>query len=112
MTVMCCLLHFPGLMNPIVELRNSGVTDIIDHQYTILADFITLPQMVIHWFVGIMLPERTLSVVPHRGYEWGRCGSRKEQIWLTYLDKQNVEEEGELFVPIQSRYALGGQKKV
>ena len=96
----------------IVELCNSGVTDIIDHQYTILADFITLPQMVIHWFVGIMLPERTLSVVLHRGYEWGRCGLRKEQIWLTFLDKKNVEEEGEFFVPIQSRYSLGGQKKM
>ena len=44
----------------IIELKNSGVVDIVDHQYTILADFITLPQMVIHWFVGVMLPERTL----------------------------------------------------
>ena len=96
----------------IIELHNSGVTDIADHQYTILADFITLPQMVIHWFVRIMLPERMLSVVPQQGYEWGRCGSQKEQIWLTSLDKRNVEEEGELFVPIQSRYTLGGQKKV
>ena len=52
----------------IIELKNSGVVDIVDHQYTILADFITLPQMVIHWFVGVMLPERTLSIIPQRGY--------------------------------------------
>ena len=96
----------------IIELKNSGVVDIVDHQYTILADFITLPQMVIHWFVGVMLPERTLSIVPHRGYEWGKCGSYKERIWLTWLDKQNANEEGESFVLIQSRYSSGGQMKV
>ena len=38
----------------IMELKSTGVKDIIDHDYTILADFITLPQMVIHWFVGCM----------------------------------------------------------
>ena len=96
----------------IIELKNSGVVDIVDHQYTILADFITLPQMVIHWFVGVMLPERTLSIVPHRGYEWGKCGSYKERVWLTWLDKQNAKEEGESFVPIQSRYSSEGQMKV
>ena len=96
----------------ISELRTSGVMDIIDHQYTILADFITLPQMVIHWFVGVMLPERTLSIVPHRGYEWGKCGSHKEQIWLASIDKKNVAMESESFVPIQSRYSTCGQKKV
>ena len=36
----------------IMELKSTGVKGIIDHDYTILADFITLPQMVIHWFVG------------------------------------------------------------
>ena len=96
----------------IIELGNSGVVDIVDHQYTILADFITLPQMVIHCFVGVMLPEKTLSIVPHRGYEWGKCGSQKEKIWLAWLDKQNANEEGEHFVPIQSRYSNGGQVRV
>ena len=36
----------------IMELKSTGVKGIIDHDYTILADFITLPQMVIHLFVG------------------------------------------------------------
>ena len=49
-----------------------------------------------------MLPERMLSIIPHRGYEWGKCGSYKERVWLTWLDKQNAKEEGESFVPIQS----------
>ena len=30
----------------ICELKQSGVTGIIDHEFTILANFITLPQMV------------------------------------------------------------------
>ena len=30
------------------ELIRSNVRDIIPHQYTVLADFVTLPQSVIH----------------------------------------------------------------
>ena len=41
----------------IKELKDSGVKDIIEHDFTILADFITLPQLVIHWFVGCVMPE-------------------------------------------------------
>ena len=39
----------------IMELKSTGVKGIIYHDYSILADFITLPQMVIHWFVGCMM---------------------------------------------------------
>ena len=46
----------------ICELKQSGVTGIIDHEFTILANFITLPQMVIHWFVGCMMPKRCLAI--------------------------------------------------
>ena len=67
----------------IMELKSTAVKG---HDYTILADFITLPQMVIHWFVGCMMNEREISVVPSGGYFDGKCGSRKERIWLTYLD--------------------------
>ena len=36
--------HFNESM--IKELKDSGVKDIIEHDFTILADFITLPQLV------------------------------------------------------------------
>ena len=39
--------HFNESM--IKELRSSGVLGIVKHDYMILADYITLPQMVIHW---------------------------------------------------------------
>ena len=49
------------------ELVRSNVKDIIvSHQCTILADFITLPQLVIHWYVGMAMPQRTLAIVPHK----------------------------------------------
>ena len=51
--------HFNEFM--ICELKQSGVTGIIDHEFTILGDFITLPQMVIHWFIGSMMPECCLA---------------------------------------------------
>ena len=70
----------------ISELIRSNMVDIVPHQYTILADFITLPQLVIHWYIGTSMPERT-AVVPHGGYDGGKCGSLKENVWLTYLDK-------------------------
>ena len=76
------------------ELKSSGVVGIVEHDYTILADFITLPQMVIHWFMGCMMPERMIAVVPNGGYDRGKCGSLKERIWLTYLDVLHEEEEG------------------
>ena len=81
----------------IMELKSAGVKGIIDHDYTILADFITLPQMVIHWFVGCMMNEREISVVPSGGYFDGKCGSRKERIWLTYLDAIHLCKERDDF---------------
>ena len=88
------------------KLRRSGVSDIIDHNFTILADFITLPQLVIHLFVRCMMPERTIAVVPNGG-------SLKERIWLTYMDKVNERAEGVDFVPMISRYCSGrGQHRV
>ena len=38
------------------ELIKSNVKDIVPHQYTILDDFITLPQLLIHWYVGASMP--------------------------------------------------------
>ena len=92
----------------IKELRSSGVLGIVEHDYTILADYITLPQMVIHWYVGCMMPERTIAVVPNGGYDRGKCGSLKERVWLTYLDTLH----GELGIPILSRYCSGGQQRL
>ena len=89
---------FNGSM--IRELRDSNVSGLVEHTYTILADFITLPQMVIHWYVGAIMKEKTLSVVPHKGYDYGKCGSLKERLWLTWLDHENATNEGESYVPI------------
>ena len=86
------------------ELRSSGVNDIIDHDFTILADFITLPQLVVHWFIGCMMPQRTIAVVPNGGYDGEKGRSLKEHVWLSYLDKVNEHMEGVNFVPIVSRY--------
>ena len=95
------------------ELKSSGVVGIEEHVYTILADFITLPQMMIHWFVGCMMPERTIAVIPNGGCDRGKCDSLKERIWLTYLDVLHEEEEGNNFVPMQSRYCSGkGQHRI
>ena len=95
----------------IKELKASGVK-LTEHTYTILADFITLPQMVIHWYVGAIMEERKLSVVPHRGYDWGKCGSLKERLWLMWLDRINVANEGDAYVPIRSRYTTAGQERI
>ena len=104
-------LKFNELM--ITELKSTGVKGIIDYDYTILADFIMLPQMVIHWFVGCMMNEREISVVLSGGYFDGKCGSRKERIWLTYLDAIHLREECDDFVPLVSRYCSGiGQYRV
>ena len=89
------------------ELKGSGVTNIVQHDFTILAYFITLPQLVIHWFVSCMMPERTVSVVPNGGYDSGKCGSLKGRMWLSYMDKMNERLEGNQFVPIMSRYCSG-----
>ena len=95
------------------ELKGSGVTDIVQHDFTILANFITLPQLVIHWFVGCMMPERTISVVPNGAYDSGKCGSLKERMWLSYMDKMKERLEGNQFVPIMSRYCSGcGQHRI
>ena len=95
----------------ICELKQSGVTGIINHKFMILADFITLPQMVIHWFDGCMMPERCLAIVPNRGYDNGKHGSVKENKWLAYLDKMHEELEGDSFVPIDSRYCTGRKQR-
>ena len=47
------------------ELLRSNVKGIVPHQFTILADFIMLPQLVIHWYVGMAMLQRTLAIVPH-----------------------------------------------
>ena len=95
----------------ISELVRSNMVGIVPHQYTILADFITLPQLVIHWYVGTSVPERTLAMVPHGGYDGSKCGSLKENLWLTYLDKLYEQDERLDFVPIRSRYCSGLTQK-
>ena len=92
--------RFNGSM--INGLLRDDVKDIVPHQYTILADFITLPQLVIHWYVATAMPERTLAIVPHGGYDKEKCGSLKENIWLAYLDRVHERDEGMNFVPIRS----------
>ena len=94
----------------ICELKSSGIDDIIDHDFTILADFITLPQLVIHWFVRCIMPQCTIAIVPNGGYDSRKCDSLKERVWLTYIDKVNEHEEGVEFVPIMSRYCLGREQ--
>ena len=37
---------------------------------------------------------QTIAVVPNGGYDSGKCGSLKERVWLTYIDKVNEREEG------------------
>ena len=44
--------------------RGNMVKDMVPHQYTILADFITSPQLVIHWYVATSMPEWMLVIVP------------------------------------------------
>ena len=88
--------HFNESM--ICELKQSGVTGIIDHEFMILADFIALSQMVIHRFVRCMMPERCLAIVPNRGYDSGKHGSVKENLCLVYLDKMHEELEGNSFI--------------
>ena len=101
--------RFNGSM--INELLRDDVNDIVPHQYTILADFITLPQLVIHWYVATSMPEHTLAIVPHGGYDKGKCGSLKENIWLGYLDRVHERDEGMNFVPIRSHYCTSGSQK-
>ena len=62
------------------ELAKSKVKDIVPYQYTILANFITLPQLVIHWYVGTSMPSTSLAIVPNGGYDNGKCGSLKKNI--------------------------------
>ena len=69
------------------ELKQTSICGILRHEFTILVYFITLPQMVIHWYIGCMMPEHCLAIVPNRGYDSGKCGSVKENVWLAYLDK-------------------------
>ena len=55
------------------ELKESNVSD--NHQFTILADFVTLPLMMIHWYVGSLMLMNSLAVIPNGGYDSGKCGS-------------------------------------
>ena len=57
------------------------------------------------------MPQRILAIVPHRGYDSRKCGSLKEKVWLTYLDKLHEETEGVNFIPIRSRYCTGQKQK-
>ena len=101
--------HFnESMMN---ELFRSNMKDIVPHQFTILANFVTLPQLVIHWYVGTSMPQRTLAVVPHGGYDSGKCSSLKERVSLMYLDKLHEEAEGVNFIPIRSRYCTRQKQK-
>ena len=45
--------------------------------------------------------------MPNCGYDNGKHGSVKENVWLAYLDKMHEELEGDSFVPIDSRYSTG-----
>ena len=58
------------------------------------------------------MPPQTLAIVPHGGYDTGKCGSYKENVWICYLDKLNEEVEGANFVPIRSRYCTGQGQKI
>ena len=60
-----------------IALVCNNVKEIMPHQYTILADFITLPQLVIDWDIATSMPRKTLVVVPHGGYSKGKCSSLK-----------------------------------
>ena len=93
------------------EFLRDDVKDIVPHQYTILADFITLPQLVIYWYVATAMPEHTLAIIPHGGYDKRKCGSLKENIWLAYLDTVHERDEGVNFVPIRSHYCTSGLQK-
>ena len=93
------------------ELLKSNVKDIVPHQFTILADFVTFPELVIHWYVGSSMPQKTLAVIPHVGYDSGKCGSLTEKVWLMYLDKLHEEVEGVNFTPIRSKYCTGQKQK-
>ena len=53
------------------------------------------------------MPERTVSIGPNGGYDSGKCGSLKERMWLSYMDKMNERFEGNQFLPITSRYCSG-----
>ena len=106
----CFVLASAFYQSMICELKSSGIDDIIDHDFMILADFITLPQLVIHWFVRCIMPQCTIAIVPNGGYDSRKCDSLKERVWLTYIDKVNEHEEGVEFVPIMSRYCLGREQ--
>ena len=96
----------------IKELKRSGVDDIVDHDFTIIADFMTLPQLVVHCFVGCMMVDRTIAVVPNGGYDIGKGGSLKEHVWLVSVDVEH-ECEGDEYVPLVSRYCSGrGQQHI
>ena len=95
------------------ELKRSGIQGIVDHDFTIIADFMALPQLLIHWFVCCMMLDRTIAVVPNGGYDSRKGGLLKERVWLTYVDREHEHVEGNEFVPIISRYCFGrGQQRV
>ena len=67
----------------------------------------TLPRLVIHWFVGCMMPECTIAVVPNGRYDRGKGGSLKECVWSAHMNREHEITEGDEFIPIMSRYCSG-----
>ena len=57
------------------------------------------------------MPQRTLAIVPHKGYNSGKCGLLEEKVWLTCLDKLHEETEGVNFIPIRSIHCTGQKQK-
>ena len=66
---------------------------------------------MIHWYVGMAMPQRTLAIVPHNGYNSGKCGLLEEKVWLTCLDRLYEETEGVNFIPIRFSYCTGQKQK-
>ena len=58
-----------------------------------------------------MMPERSIAIVPNHGYDSRKDGSKKENVWLAYLNKLHGHSEGNAFVPITSRYCTGSTQK-
>ena len=54
------------------KLLRDNAKYIVPHQYTILADFTMLPQLVMNWYIATAMPERTLAIVPRSAYHKGK----------------------------------------
>ena len=40
------------------------------------------------------MPSGLLAIAPTGSYDSGKCGSLKENVWLTYLDKLHEQRRG------------------